>query len=106
MTDEKTGNDISSVDWVGTEEAEALPAMCEIRFDCLVRMYDMGTRPPSSLLPLRMRMETPRSPQWFRNTQIISLEAIKNGDEYTLGRMIKDQFRQLELHIKKYESNK
>ena len=96
-------NEISNVEWCSKEEAEALPSFCEIRFDCFVRMYDMVIPKPSKLLPFSLKKEIPRKPQWFRNVQKISLEGIRNADEYSLGRMIKDQFRQLEAHIKQYE---
>lgn len=99
----KEENEISGVVPCHEDEAEALPAMCEIRFDALVKMYDMGFNKTKIPLLLRMRMEIPRKPQWFKNTQRMSLEAIKHGDEYSIGRMIKEQFRQLELHIELYE---
>jgi len=98
-------NEISKAEPCSDMEAEALPMMCEIRFDAFVKMYDMGVDESRSLLPLRVRMEIPRKPQWFKNTQRMSLEAIKYGDEYSIGRMIKDQFRQLELHISQYEKD-
>ena len=98
-------NEISSVDPCSDIEAEALPSMCEIRFDAFVKMYEMAIEPPNKLLPFKLRRELPVKPQWFKNCQKISLESIKYLDEYSLGRMIKDQFRQLEFHIKLYENN-
>jgi hypothetical protein len=96
-------NEISKVEPCSEMEAEALPGLCEIRFDALVRMYDMGFDKTKSPLPIRIRMEVPRKPQWFKNSQTMTLHAIRNGDEYSIGRMIKEQFRQLELHIEQYE---
>jgi hypothetical protein len=93
------------IERVAEDEASSLPRMCEIRFDCLVKMYDMVVSKPSTLLPFSLRKEIPRKPQWFKSTSTISLEAIKNEDEYLLGRRLKEQFQQLELHIKQYEHN-
>lgn len=91
------------IEFVSEEEYNGLPSMCEIRFDCLVKMYDMSIPKPSKLLPFSLRKEIPRKPQWFRSVSSITLDAIKNEDEYSLGRRLKDQFRQLELHIQQYE---
>jgi len=93
------------IEFVSEEEYSSLPSMCEIRFDCLVKMYEMSISKPSNLLPFSLRKEIPRKPQWFKSVSTISLEAIKNEDEYSLGRQLKEQFRQLEAHIKQYESN-
>jgi len=95
-----------TIEFVPEEEASSLPSMCEIRFDCLVKMYDMAVSKPSKLLPFSLRKEIPRKPQWFRSTSRMTLEAIKNGDEYSIGRQIKEQFRQLEVHIEQYENNR
>lgn len=38
-----------NVQLVSELEAEGKEGMCEIRFDCLVRMYDSGTKKPRHL---------------------------------------------------------
>ena len=96
-------NEISRVEPCSDIEAEFFPRICEIRFDAFVKMYDMGVDESRGPLPFRVRREVERKPQWFKNSQRMSLDAIKNGDEYSIGRMIKDQFRQLELHIEQYQ---
>ena len=100
---EEMENEISGVEPCHKAEAEALPGMCEIRFDALVKMYDMGVDQSKGPIPFRIRREIPREPQWFKSTQRMSLDAIKHGDEYSIGRMIKEQFRQMEAHISQYE---
>lgn len=86
-------------------EAESLPKMCEIRFDCLVRMFDMCIEKPNKLVPFRVKREVPHKPQWFKSTAKMTLEQIKYADEYEIGRMVKDMYRQLEMHIRQYEEH-
>lgn len=86
-------------------EAESLPKMCEIRFDCLVRMFDMGIEKPNSLVPFKVKREIPRKPQWFKSSAKMTLEHIKYADEYEIGRMVKDMYRQLEIHIRQFEEH-
>lgn len=83
---------------------QGLPKMLEIRFDCLLKMYDTGTRITTapSIIPF-MYEEKPQKPQWFRSTSKLTLESVKHLDPYDLGLMIKRMYTQLELHIKKYE---
>lgn len=83
-------------------EAENLPRLCEIRFDAFITMYEMGVRTIRTGLFGFVEKSLP--PQWFKNQSKITLEAIKQCDEYTLGRRLKEMLFQLEEHIRKYEN--
>lgn len=87
---------------VPESEVQSSHSMCEIRFDCLVTMYEMGTREAAK--GFFVKEERRLNPQWFRSQRRITLDAIRNADEYMLGRQLKEMFHQLELHIKKYET--
>lgn len=82
------------------EEAQLNPRMCEIRFDCLVSMYEKEQR----LTPGFRRGDSLNRPQWFKAQRKITLEAIKHHDEFTLGRMLKEMLAQLESHIDRYHT--
>jgi hypothetical protein len=70
-----------------TSEMEALPSLCEIRFDCYVKMYELGHRViKTGFLAMD---EKAVSPQWFKSEMKITLESIRCGDEYSLGRQLK-----------------
>ena len=88
-------------------EAEGKEGMCEIRFDCLVRMYDSGTKKPLErpLIPFTSKKEIPRKPQWFRAMYSLTLESIKHRSEHEIGSIIKTIFYRLEDHIRRYEEN-
>ena len=94
----------STITAVSTHEVDNTKnhRMLEIRFDCLVQMYEMGTRTIKGGL---FWSEKALPPQWFKLHERITLEAIKHMDEYTLGRRIKEMFQLLELHIEKYEES-
>ena len=81
-------------------EAEQLPRMCEIKFDCLVTMFETGYKNQKgfSIIP-----ETPQKPQWFKIQNKLTLESIRYADEYTIGRRIKHMLEQLDKHIDQYE---
>ena len=83
-------------------EAEELPRMCEIRFDCLVTMFEAGyierKKETVSMIP-----ETPQKPQWFKIQNKLTLNAIRYADEYTIGLRIKQMLKQLDDHIDKYK---
>ncbi len=83
-------------------EAEELPRMCEIKFDCLVTMFEAGyierKKETFSVIP-----ETPQKPQWFKIQNKLTLNAIRYGDEYTIGLRIKQMLKQLDDHIDKYK---
>jgi len=79
--------------------------MMEIRFDCLVRMFDMGNRAYEKP-GLIFDTETALPPQWFKSEHKLTLENIKNCDPYALGMEIKNMLHQLEYHIEKWEGKK
>jgi hypothetical protein len=74
--------------------------VCEIRFDCLVTMHDVGYKRYKGLWGQEKESKTP---QWFRANHIITLEGVKHADPYELGIRIKQMFQQLEDTINKYE---
>ncbi len=74
--------------------------MTEIRFDCIVKMYDCGTREVKGFMPYASKS---LPPQWFKAQNKLTLEFIVNSDERTIGRVIKEMYNQLEGHIKQYE---
>ncbi len=86
-------------------EGESLPQMVEIRFDCLVTAYDVGTRTLKvpTAIPF-MYTEKPGKPQWFKNHIKLDLNTVKYGDPYEIGVMVQQMYKQLELHIKQYEN--
>jgi hypothetical protein len=90
-----------------TSSIEPVPEMiadtrklCEIRFDCLVTMHDVGFTRYEGMWGNERES---RVPQWFKAQHTISLESIKYMDEYQLGSQIKQMFRELEQTIDKYE---
>lgn len=90
------------IDSVPHDEAGNNQQRCEIRFDCLVKMYDIGyIRPKQGFL--EFKPAKPYSPQWFRSLSTMTLDHIKYSDPYVLGVQIKQQFQALEQAIKKYE---
>ena len=75
--------------------------ICEIRFDCLVKMHDVAFMKYEGMWGQEKQSKTP---QWFRANHVITLDAIKHSDPYTLGMRIKEMYQQLEQTIEKYES--
>jgi hypothetical protein len=75
--------------------------ICEIRFDCLVKMHDVAFMKYEGMWGQEKQSKTP---QWFRVNHVITLDAIKHSDPYTLGMRIKEMYQQLEQTIEKYES--
>jgi hypothetical protein len=74
--------------------------LCEIRFDCLVTMHDVGFTRYEGMLGTEKQSKVP---QWFKAQYTISLESIKYMDEYHIGSQIKQMFRELEYTINQYE---
>jgi hypothetical protein len=74
--------------------------VCEIRFDCLVKMHDVAFMKYEGMWGQEKQYTTP---QWFRVNHVITLDAIKHSDPYTLGMRIKEMYHQLEQTIEKYE---
>jgi hypothetical protein len=77
--------------------------VCEIRFDCLVTMHDVGYE-ISKTGPFGIVEKQSSKPQWFRAKHAITLEGVKHADPYELGMRIKQMFHQLEDTINKYEN--
>lgn len=78
--------------------------VCEIRFDCMVTMHDVGFKKIKTY-PFGFEMEkSSNTPQWFRANHVITLEGVKHDDPYELGMRIKQMFHQLEYTINKYEN--
>ena len=93
-----------SIDAVSPNEAGNNQNRCEIRFDCLVKMYDVGYIKPKGSW-LEFQPPKPYAPQWFRSMSNMTLEHIKYADPYVLGVQIKQQFEELERAIKRYEGS-
>ena len=74
--------------------------MMEIRFDCLVKMFDSGYRTVKSNIPLVPPKHLP--PQWFKLEKRFTMEMIKESNPYELGCLIKEAFFELERHIEQY----
>jgi hypothetical protein len=74
--------------------------LCEIRFDCLVTMHDVGFTRYKGMLGMEKQS---RVPQWFKAQHTLTLESIKYMDEYHIGSQIKQMFRELEYTINQYE---
>lgn len=83
----KTETEVSKV----TNPFEKLRAhfgMSEIRFDCLVRIFDSTNT---------------RTPQWFKSETKFTLEFLQSSDPHTIGLQIKDALSKLEENISQYE---
>jgi len=95
----------NKISMVSPMEGENSKNMCEIRFDCLVTMYEMAQQKQIEDLNVFFRTEKRHTPQWFKSQSKITLEAIKYSDEYYLGSLLKDMLFQMEDHIRKFENN-
>lgn len=84
-----------------SEIDESKKRLCEIRFECLVKMFDVGYYQERGFLNIPVGKP---HPQMFKLETRLTLEAIKHCDEYQLGKIIKDAYRQLESHISQYEN--
>ncbi len=74
--------------------------VCEIRFDCIVTMHDVGFKKYKGMWGQEKQSKTP---QWFRSNQVLTLEEVKYADPHELGRRMKEMFNQLEKTIEQYE---
>jgi hypothetical protein len=89
---------------VPPDEAGNNEKRAEIRFDCLVKMYDVGYITPKGGM-LSFTPPKPYAPQWFKSVSYLTLEKIKYEDPYVIGVQIKQQFEGLEQAIKQYEDS-
>lgn len=74
--------------------------VCEIRFDCLVTMHDVGIRETKGGF-LRQSKSLP--PQWFKSLSTITLEEVRYASEVELGIRIKQMYHELQAAIAEYE---
>jgi len=74
--------------------------LCEIRFDCVVKMHDVAFKKYKGVLG---QEEQSRIPQWFKSNTALTLEFIKDAEPQLIGEHIKQMFHQLEQTIEKYE---
>ena len=98
-------NQMDNIEITPVSEMEAYTTrVCEIRFDCMVTMHDVGFKKIKTY-PFGFEMVKQSSkPQWFRANHKITLEGVKHADPYELGMRIKQMFHQLEDTINKYEN--
>jgi hypothetical protein len=89
---------------VPPDEAGNNQKRAEIRFDCLVKMYDVGYITSKGSV-LSFTPPKPHAPQWFKSVSYLTLEKIKYEDPYVIGVQIKQQFEGLERAIKQYEDS-
>lgn len=95
-------NQMDNLEITPVSEMEAdTTRVCEIRFDCLVTMHDVGYKKYEGMWG---QEKYSKSPQWFRANHKITLEGVKHADPYELGMRIKQMFHQLEDTINKYEN--
>jgi hypothetical protein len=82
------------------ELEEAKSRTANIRFDCLVKMFDYGQRQIGGVF-----LSVPKSlpPQWFKCEMKLTLELVAEADPYTLGMAIKEAYLRLKHHIEQYE---
>jgi len=91
---------MDNVKMISEHEAPS-SSLCEIRFDCLVKMYETGTRTiKTGFLGMEQKA---LPPQWFKLEEHITLEGIRGCDEYQLGRRLKEMVNKLDHHIDKYK---
>lgn len=82
------------------EEVGKSQRMAEIRFDCYVSMFEMMSMKTST--GFLGKQERSLKPQWFKLQGKLTLEVIKSGSEYEIGRLLKQMLAQLENHIKRF----
>lgn len=83
------------------EIESAKKRLAEIRFDCLVRMYDFAKQGTKGGVLQQIK---PKPPQWFKSEARLSLELIKYGTEQEIGRLVKGMFIELEDRIRQIEN--
>jgi hypothetical protein len=76
-------------------------SMCEIRFDCIVRMFDCGFKEMKRGLFESQKRSL--QPQWFKLENKLTLEFLKNSSDMEVGYAIKQMFKNLTDHIEKHK---
>lgn len=74
--------------------------LCEIRFDCMVTMHDVGFKKYKGVWGQENQS---KKPQWFKSNTTLTLEFIKDAEPQLIGEHIKQMFHQLEQTIEQYE---
>ena len=74
--------------------------LCEIRFDCMVTMHDVGFKKYKGVWGQENQS---KKPQWFKSNTTLTLEFIRDAEPQLIGEHIKQMFHQLEQTIEKYE---
>lgn len=83
------------------ESAKCNSHIAEIRFDCMMKMFDLVTVHPCGVY----RKDEEPHPQRFILCETFSLEDIKYKDAYQLGMEIKEAYKKLEQHMAEYKKN-
>ena len=78
--------------------------MMDVRFDCLVRMFDSGQIQPKSMMPFVERKPLP--PQWFKSEMKFTMEFVEDADPYMIGMAVKEAFNKLKNNIEAYEQGR
>jgi len=76
--------------------------MMEVRFDCIVKMFDFGQIQPKSMMPFVERKPLP--PQWFKSQIKFSLEFLRDADPVHIGMAIKKALAKMDEAISYYET--
>ncbi len=76
----------------------------EIRFQCLVKMFDSGFVQRKNPMPFLPATTPP--PQWFKSETKLTMEFVEYADAETIGRVIKEAFYKLKNHIESYEQER
>jgi len=77
--------------------------MMDVRFDCLVRMFDSGQIQPKSMMPFVHLKALPE--QWFKSELKLTMEMVADAAPYTFGMAIKQAYQKLKQHIELYENS-
>jgi hypothetical protein len=86
------------------ELANEWKQMCEIRFDAIVKMFDYGSRETKGIIFGLGGKSLP--PQLFKIEDKMTIDFIRNSDEYQIGRRIKQLAEILFKHIEDWEKRK
>lgn len=85
------------------ELEEAKMKMMEVRFDCIVKMFDCGQIIPKSTMPFIQPKPLP--PQWFKSQMKLTLEFIRQSEPEMIGIAIKQLLAKMDEAISLYENN-
>lgn len=76
--------------------------MMEVRFDCIVKMFDCGQIQPKSMMPFVQRKPLP--PQWFKSEIKFTLEFLRDVEPVHIGLAIKQALAKMDDAISLYEN--